>query len=140
MHRLATFAAAAAMAAPAAMAQSEGPSVGDVRTEDGQIVLENVVAETPGYIVVTENLPQDAAASEPVAIAEVSPGTTDNLVIQGDFTHGGEYVIMLYEESGDEEGFQWREGVQDLPVSEGGEHVTTTFDMIMESGEGDADT
>ena len=137
MKRILTFAAAVALAATAALAQDTRSSVGEARMEDGDIVLENVVAETPGYIVVREEVPDGTPASEPAGIAEVAPGETSEIVIQGDFTTGGRYVIMLYEESGDVEGFQWEEGVEDLPVSEDGEHVFTTFDMMREAGESD---
>jgi hypothetical protein len=144
MKRFATITAALALAAPAALAQQ---SVGTATAEGEDIYLEGVTAESPGYLVVTEELPEGAAGSdpaaiadEPTAVAEVQPGENQTLRIQGDFTYGGRYVIMLYQESGDQEGFQWSDGVEDLPVSEDGEHVTTTFDMMQEAGETETDT
>lgn len=141
MKRFSVSVAAMALAMQAtlpAVAQDSGPEIGEARFEGGSIVFDNVRAESPGYLVVTENVPEDAPASQPVAIAEVEPGDNRDLVIQGDFSHGGDFVIMLYEESGDQEGFQWREGVADLPVTDDGEHVTTTFQMMMEAGDEDA--
>jgi hypothetical protein len=129
-----TTAAATALAAPAAIAQSNGPSAGQPRLEDGDLVIEGVTAMTPGYLVVSEEVPEGAPASEPIGFTEVQPGENQELRIQGDFSHGGDFVVMLYEESGDEEGFQWQEGVQDLPVSDDGEHVFTTFNMMVEDG------
>lgn len=144
MTRILMTTAALALAAPAALAQQ---SAGMVTSEGEDIVLEGVTIENPGYLVVTEQLPDDATASEPAAIAdapvavtEVQPGENQTLRIQGDFTYGGQYVIMLYEESGAQEGFQWSDGVEDLPVSQDGEHVFTTFDMIMEGGDTESDT
>ena len=128
-------AAAAALAAPAALAQDTGPSAGEARMEEGQIVVDNVMAETPGYLVVTEELPESAAASEPVAIADVPEGESDDIRLEGDFMPGATYYVVLYAESGMEAGFQWEEGVEDFPVSDDGEHVMTTFDMMMEAGE-----
>ncbi|MDG4647301.1 hypothetical protein P6F26_02495 [Roseibacterium sp. SDUM158017] len=138
MIRITACAAAALLAAPAALAQDTQPAIGEARHQDGGIVLDNVVAETPGYIVVTEDTPEGAPASAPVAIAEVPAGETRDVIVRGDFMPGGRYIVMLYEETG-EEGFQYREGIADLPVSREGEHVLTTFEMMMEAGETGSD-
>jgi hypothetical protein len=136
MKRIAPI-AVLAIGASAAFAQDDAPSAGEARAEGADIVIENVVARNPGYIVVTEDLPGDAPASEPAGFAEVSPGRTEEVRVQGDFLPGVTYFVVLYEESGFEEGFQWEEGVEDYPVSEEGEHVSTSFDIILESGEPD---
>lgn len=138
MKRFLTLTTAAALLAPAAVAQSTGPSLGEARMENGSIIVDGVTAETPGYLVVSEKVPEGAMASDPVGFAAVDAGESDEIVIEGDFTHGGRYVIMLYAETGAEDGFQWSDGVEDLPVSANGAHVTTTFDMIVEDGESDA--
>ncbi len=135
MNRILIATVAAALAAPAALAQETGASAGEARMEEGQIVVDNVMAEAPGYLVVTEQRPEDAMAGEPVAIAVVPRGQSDDVRLEGDFAEGVTYYIVLYEESGMAEGFQWQEGVEDYPVSEEGEHVMTTFDMMMEAGE-----
>lgn len=144
MKRILTMTAALAIAAPAALAQQ---TAGQAMAEGEDIVLEGVTIENPGYLVVAEEPSDDAPASDPAAIAadptavvDVQPGENQTLRIQGDFTYGGRYVIMLFEESGAQEGFQWSDGVEDLPVTEDGEHVITTFDMMMEAGDTESDT
>ena len=127
--------AALALGASAALAQEEAPSAGQARVEGTDLVIENVVARNPGYIVVTEDLPGSAPGSEPAGFAEVGAGASEEVRVTGDFVPGVTYFVVLYEESGAEEGFQWEEGVEDFPVSEEGDHVMTTFDMMMEAGE-----
>ncbi|MGP1355884.1 DUF7282 domain-containing protein [Roseicyclus sp.] len=140
MSRIAKTAAVLALpalvlSAPAALAQDDVPSAGEARAEGADLVIDNVVARTPGYIVVTEDLPGTAPGSEPAGFAEVAPGRTEEVRVQGDFVPGVTYFVVLYEESGAEEGFQWEEGVEDYPVSEEGDHVMTTFDMMMDAGD-----
>lgn len=144
MTRMLAMMAALAISAPAAWAQQ---SAGQATADTEGLVLEGVTVESPGYLVVTAERPEDATASQPVAIAEdpiavteVQPGENQNLRIPGSFPQGSRYVVHLYEESGIQDGFQWEEGVEDLPVSEDGEHVTTTFDMMMEAGEPASDS
>ena len=144
MRRFATITAALALAAPAALAQQ---SAGTATSDGEDIYLEGVTAENPGYLVVNEDIPDDAAASDPAAIADeptavanVEPGENQSMRLEGDFVPGQTYVIVLYEESGDEEGFQWSDGYEDRAVSEGGRLVITTFDMMMEDGAPDANT
>lgn len=144
MRRFATLTAALALAAPAALAQQ---SAGTATSDGEDIVLDGVTAESAGYLVVTEDLPDDAAASdpagiaqEPTAIAEVEPGENQSMRLQGDFVPGTTYLILLYEESGEQEGFQWSDGYEDRAVSESGRLVTTTFDMMMEDGAPEAGT
>ena len=128
---------AAALSATGAFANGYTASAGDARMENGSLVVEGVTAKAPGYIVVTETLPEDAPGTVPVGFTEVRSGRNENIVIEGDFSHGGDYVIMLYEESGEAEGFQWREGRADLPAVVDGDRVTTTFNMMVEDGQTD---
>lgn len=125
---------AGALSASVGLANGGTADLGDARVEGNSIVLEDVYATRDGYIVVSEELPDGAPASEPVGFAEVQAGSTPELVVQGDFSYGGRYVIMMYEETGQQEGFQYREAMEDLPVEVNGRPVTTTFEMIVEGG------
>ena len=114
MRRFATLTAILALAAPAAVAQQSAGTA----TRDGEdIHLEGVSIDSAGYLVVTQEPQEGAAASdpaaiaqEPAAVAEVQPGENQSVRVPGDYVSGTTYVIMLYTETGDAEGFQWRDG------------------------------
>jgi hypothetical protein len=144
MRHFATLTAILALAAPAAVAQQ---SAGTATRDGDDIHLEGVSIDSAGYLVVTEEPEEGAAASdpaaiaqEPAAVAEVQPGENQSVRVPGDYVSGTTYVIRIYTETGDEEGFQWRDGYADRPVSEGGRLVTTTFDMMMEDGAPETDS
>ncbi|MBF9030367.1 hypothetical protein HKCCE3408_08165 [Rhodobacterales bacterium HKCCE3408] len=111
---------------------------------DGQsVVFRNVMAEKDGYLVVTEEPAADATASEPasVAFAPVNAGENPMVRVEGDFRAGTTYTAQLYEESNDEEGYQWGENIDfsDEPSMNDGMPVVTNFQIIMQSGEPESD-
>lgn len=114
---------------PAEEAMAQSVSVNDQEVASGVVVIDRVVTDGPGWLVI--HITADGSPGPIIGMASVESGETTNLNVDIDVQQATEQLFaMLHLDDGQAGEFEFPEG-PDVPAMQDGEIVNVPFNVVL---------